>query len=101
MNQMDRVDNAVKLKSVATGFDLTRVREDFPVLCQQPHGRRLVFLDSAASAQKPRPVIDAVRHCYEAEYANVHRGVYWLSERATEAFDGAREKVRSLSLIHI
>ncbi|SVD08575.1 uncharacterized protein METZ01_LOCUS361429, partial [marine metagenome] len=92
---MDRVDNAVKPKSGATGFDLNRVRDDFPVLCQRPHGRRLAFLDSAASAQKPRSVIDAVLHCYEAEYANVHRGVYWLSERATEAFDGAREKVRS------
>ena len=95
MSQMDRVDNSVEPKSVATGFDLNRVREDFPVLCQRPHGRRLAFLDSAASAQKPRSVIDAVLHCYEAEYAIVHRGVYWLSERVTEAFDGAREKVRS------
>jgi cysteine desulfurase/selenocysteine lyase len=60
------------------------------------HGKRLVFLDSAASAQKPQAVIDAERHLYEAEYANVHRGVYWLSQRATDAYEAAREKVRRL-----
>ena len=57
------------------------------------HGQRLAFLDSAASAQKPRAVIDAISHCYEAEYANVHRGVYWLSARATQGYEGARETV--------
>jgi cysteine desulfurase/selenocysteine lyase len=72
-------------------FDLDRVRSDFPILARKMHGQRLVFLDSAASAQKPRAVIDAVRHCYEAEYANVHRGVYWLSARATQRYEGARE----------
>ena len=95
MTKIKRGGSAVKLKSFAGGFDLDQIREDFPVLRQKPHGRKLVFLDSAASAQKPRAVIDAIRYCYEAEYANVHRGVYWLSERATEAFDGARETVRS------
>ncbi len=74
-------------------FDLERVRGDFPILARKVHGQRLVFLDSAASAQKPRAVIDAVRHCYEAEYANVHRGVYWLSARATQGYEGARETV--------
>jgi cysteine desulfurase/selenocysteine lyase len=74
-------------------FDLEKVRSDFPILSRPVHGQRLVFLDSAASAQKPRAVIDAVRHCYEAEYANVHRGVYWLSARATQGYEGAREKV--------
>jgi cysteine desulfurase/selenocysteine lyase len=74
-------------------FDLERVRGDFPILARKVHGKRLVFLDSAASAQKPRAVIDAVRHCYEAEYANVHRGVYWLSARATQGYEGAREMV--------
>jgi cysteine desulfurase/selenocysteine lyase len=74
-------------------FDLERVRSDFPILARKVHGQRLVFLDSAASAQKPRAVIDAVRHCYEAEYANVHRGVYWLSARATQRYEGARETV--------
>ncbi|MGH6931752.1 MAG: SufS family cysteine desulfurase [Dongiaceae bacterium] len=75
-------------------YDLDRVRADFPILRRPVHGHRLVFLDSAASAQKPRTVIDAIRHCYEAEYANVHRGVYWLSERATAAYEGARATVQ-------
>jgi cysteine desulfurase / selenocysteine lyase len=75
-------------------YDLERVRADFPILARPVHGRRLVFLDSAASAQKPQAVVDAVKHCYEAEYANVHRGVYWLSERATLNYEAAREKVR-------
>ena len=77
-------------------FDVTRIRQDFPILSREVHGKRLVFLDSAASAQKPRAVIDAERRVYETEYANVHRGVYWLSQRATEAFEAAREKVRGL-----
>ncbi|MEE8274630.1 MAG: cysteine desulfurase [Alphaproteobacteria bacterium] len=72
-----------------------RARADFPILEQQIYGRPLVFLDSAASAQKPRAVIDAVRHCYEHEYANIHRGVYYLSERTTAAVEGARGKVRA------
>jgi cysteine desulfurase/selenocysteine lyase len=74
-------------------FDLARVRADFPILARKVHGKRLVFLDSAASAQKPRAVIDAVSRCYEAEYANIHRGVYWLSARATQGYEGARERV--------
>ncbi len=75
-------------------YDVERVRADFPIFEQKIYGHPLVFLDSAASAQKPRAVIDAVRRCYESEYANIHRGVYFLSERATEAFEEAREKVR-------
>ena len=74
-------------------YDLERVRADFPILARPVHGRRLVFLDSAASAQKPRAVIDAVRNCYETEYANIHRGVYWLSERATLAYEASRARV--------
>ncbi|HEY7690140.1 MAG TPA: cysteine desulfurase [Dongiaceae bacterium] len=74
-------------------LDLERVRRDFPILAKPVHGKRLVFLDSAASAQKPRAVIDAIKNTYENEYANVHRGVYWLSERATLAFEGARERI--------
>ncbi|MFQ5785099.1 MAG: SufS family cysteine desulfurase [Alphaproteobacteria bacterium] len=75
-------------------FDPYRARADFPIFGQEIYGNRLVFLDSAASAQKPRAVIDAVRHCYEAEYANIHRGVYFLSQRATEGFEAARKKVQ-------
>ncbi len=75
-------------------FDVLRARADFPILEEMVHGHPLVFLDTAASAQKPRAVIDAVRHCYEREYANIHRGVYYLSERATAAFEEARTKVQ-------
>jgi len=87
---------AIRPIAPAQPFDVARIRQDFPILAREVRGKRLVFLDSAASAQKPRIVIDAERHIYEAEYANVHRGVYWLSQRATEAFEGAREKVRQL-----
>ena len=75
-------------------FDVERVRADFPILSKRIYDRPLVFLDSAASAQKPRAVIDAVRHCYEEEYANIHRGVYYLSARATAAYEEARAKVQ-------
>lgn len=78
----------------ARPFDARRARDDFPIFKQKIYGNPLVFLDSAASAQKPRAVIDAVRHCYEREYANIHRGVYYLSERATAAFEDARKKVQ-------
>ena len=74
-------------------FDLERVRADFPILRTSARGRPLVFLDSAASAQKPRAVLDAMQRFYETSYANVHRGVYELSERATAAFEGVRGKV--------
>ncbi len=75
-------------------FDVHRARPDFPILDRKIYGKPLVFLDTAASAQKPAAVIDAVRHCYEREYANIHRGVYFLSERATAAFEDARKKVQ-------
>jgi cysteine desulfurase/selenocysteine lyase len=76
------------------GFNVERIRADFPILSQEVRGRRLVYLDSAASAQKPRAVIDAITHFYTHDNANVHRGVHFLSERSTAAFEGAREKVR-------
>jgi len=82
--------------AASTGFDVERVRRDFPILQQQVHGRPLVFLDSAASAQKPRQVIDAMSEFYRRDYANIHRGVYELSQRATEAFEAARDKVGGL-----
>ena len=76
-------------------FDVARVRKDFPILDSSAHGKPLVFLDSAASAQKPRAVLDAMNGLYTRNYANIHRGVYELSMRATEAFEAAREKVRA------
>jgi cysteine desulfurase/selenocysteine lyase len=83
------------MRPVPQSLDVARIRRDFPILSQTVWGKRLVYLDSAASAQKPRAAIDAERRFYETEYANVHRGVYQLSERATAVYEGAREKVRS------
>ena len=72
------------------------LREDFPILSRDVlEGRPLVFLDNAASTQRPRQVIDAIRDVYEHDYANVHRGIHTLSERSTELYEQAREKVRS------
>jgi cysteine desulfurase/selenocysteine lyase len=81
-------------KEAPSTFDPDRVRADFPILAQPTRGRRLVYLDSAASAQKPQAVIDAERFVYEREYANIHRGLYRLSEQATERYERARETVR-------
>ena len=75
-------------------FDVERVRKDFPVLEQEVRGKPLVYLDSAATSQKPRAVIDAIARYYLADNANVHRGVHLLSERATQAYEVAREKVQ-------
>jgi cysteine desulfurase/selenocysteine lyase len=74
-------------------LDVEAVRKDFPILEQRIRGRRLVYLDNAATAQKPRTVLDALLRYYEQENANVHRGVHLLSQRATEAYEGARAKV--------
>jgi cysteine desulfurase/selenocysteine lyase len=76
-------------------LDAERVRDDFPILSTLSRGKPLVFLDSAASAQKPRAVLDAMQRFYETSYANVHRGVYELSERATQAFEGVRARTAS------
>ncbi len=75
-------------------LDIETVRADFPILHQEVNGRTLAYLDNAASAQRPRQVIDAVSHYYSSDHANVHRGVHTLSQRATDAFEGARAKVR-------
>ncbi len=76
-----------------TNVDWAKVRAEFPILDQQVNGKPLVYLDSAASSQKPRAVLDALRHFYEHDNANVHRGLHELSSRATDAFEGARAKV--------
>ncbi|MBI3781176.1 MAG: cysteine desulfurase [candidate division NC10 bacterium] len=81
------------LRGRPAGFDVERVRQDFPILRQQVHGKPLVYLDSAATSQKPQVVIDAVTRYYQAENSNVHRGIHLLSERATELFEDARAKV--------
>lgn len=78
----------------AAGLDTGRLRSDFPILEQQVHGKPLVYLDNAATAQKPRAVIDAMARFYATDYANIHRGVHTLSERATQAYEDARHAVR-------
>lgn len=75
-------------------YDVQAIRKDFPILSRSVYGKPLVYLDNGASAQKPQVVIDAVSHAYSNEYANVHRGLHFLSNAATDAYEGAREKVR-------
>ena len=77
------------------GYDVARVRADFPALSLQVYGKPLVYLDNAASAQKPKAVLDRLSEAYTSEYANVHRGLHYLANAATEAYEGAREKVRA------
>jgi cysteine desulfurase/selenocysteine lyase len=76
-------------------LDARALRADFPIFEQQFHGKPLAYLDSAASSQKPRQMLEAMTHFYETSYANVHRGVYELAERATEALEHARERCRA------
>ncbi len=75
-------------------FDVQRVRDDFPILRQKVRGKPLVYLDNAATAQKPRAVLDALQHYYAADNANVHRGVHLLSERATQEYEDARARIK-------
>ncbi len=85
------MSTAVKTpQQLHTEFDVYRIREDFPVLAQQVHGKPLVYLDNAATTQKPLAVIDAISHYYRCDNSNIHRGVHALSERATEAYENAR-----------
>jgi cysteine desulfurase/selenocysteine lyase len=79
--------------AVKQGYDVERVRADFPILSMQVYGKPLVYLDNAASAQKPKAVLDRMRKAYESEYANVHRGLHYLANAATEGYEGARETV--------
>jgi cysteine desulfurase/selenocysteine lyase len=78
----------------STGYDVDAIRQDFPILSREVYGKPLVYLDNGASAQKPRQVIDAVTRAYSEEYANVHRGLHFLSNTATDNYEAAREKVR-------
>jgi cysteine desulfurase/selenocysteine lyase len=82
------------LDTVDRKFDVTRIRRDFPVLDQLVHGKPLVYLDNAATSQKPQVVLDAINRYYRMGNANIHRGVHYLSEQATQEYEGAREKVR-------
>ena len=79
-----------------TKLDAGKLRADFPIFEQEIRGKSLAYLDSAVSSHKPRQVLDKLRTFYETSYANVHRGVYTLSELATAEYEGAREKVAQL-----
>lgn len=81
-------------------FDVAAIRRDFPILHQNVNGKPLVYLDNAASSQRPKAVIDAISRYYEHDHANVHRGVHTLSQRATDAYEGARETVRRFINAH-
>lgn len=76
------------------GYDVAAIRGDFPILTREVYGKPLVYLDNAASAQKPQPVLDAMTKAYTQDYANVHRGLHYLSNASTQAFEDARESVR-------
>src|ERR1700741_1398993 len=76
-------------------YDVSRIRADFPILAMQVYGKPLVYLDNAASAQKPKAVLDRLNQAYTSEYANVHRGLHYLANAATEGYEGARETVRA------
>ncbi len=76
------------------GFDVHKIRSDFPILAEKVRGKPLIYLDNAATSQKPRAVIDAISHVYEHDYSNIHRGVHTLSERATAAYEESRQKVQ-------
>ena len=75
-------------------YDVAKIRADFPALAMQVYGKPLVYLDNAASTQKPRAVIDAMVNCMQTGYANVHRGLHYMANAATEGFEGARETTR-------
>jgi len=85
----------VAARDLVAGFDVERVRSDFPILHQRVNGHQLVYLDNAATSQKPKAVIDAIVRYYEHDNANIHRGVHYLSQRATEEFESARKVVQS------
>src|SRR5258708_9705000 len=75
-------------------YDIAKIRADFPALAMQVYGKPLVYLDNAASAQKPAQVLDRMNRAYTEQYANVHRGLHYLANEATEAYEGARESVQ-------
>ncbi|MCP4182860.1 MAG: cysteine desulfurase [Hyphomicrobiales bacterium] len=89
------MDNLSHNSGLNVGFDIEKVRADFPILSRLIHGKPLVYLDSGASAQKPQVVIDAISHAYEHEYSNVHRGLHYLSNATTDAYEKSREQVRT------
>ncbi|PYX82826.1 MAG: cysteine desulfurase CsdA [Acidobacteria bacterium] len=91
----NRLPREFRPSRVHTGFDVEKVRRDFPILAQRVRGKKLVYLDNAATSQKPQVVIDAISRYYEEGNANIHRGVHYLSEHATEEHEAARKTVQN------
>ena len=92
MNDISQTSNLAG-HNVEGGFDVERIRRDFPILSRQVHGKPLVYFDSGASAQKPRAVIDAMTEVLQDQYTNVHRGAHYLSQTLTDRYEGVREKI--------
>jgi cysteine desulfurase/selenocysteine lyase len=95
MKAVHEVTTQEPWKQAPAALDVARIREDFPILKRKVHGKALVYLDNAATTQKPKVVIDSLRTYYTAENSNVHRGIHFLSEQATAAYEGARAKVKA------
>ena len=93
--KLPSTESSVRSRSFDTGFDVERIRGDFPILARDIRGKKLVYLDNAATSQKPRVVLDAISRYYEQENANIHRGVHFLSELATSEHDRARQSVKA------
>src|SRR5579864_4108368 len=93
-NRLPGESRSPQLPHAGVEFDVDTVRSDFPILRQRVHGRALVYLDNAATSQKPQMVIDAIGRYYERDNANIHRGVHFLSEHATEEYEAARRAVQ-------
>lgn len=94
MSAAYQMDSPKTQNDSPSSFDVNRIREDFPILKEQVHGKPLVYLDNAATSQKPQVVIDAITRYYSAENANIHRGVHYLSELATREYEDARVKIK-------
>src|SRR5688500_878401 len=94
MSTIATPSSAAKPSTTSMSFDPLKIRADFPILQSKRNGRPLVYLDNGATTQKPRQVIDALRRYYEAENANIHRGVYHLSQLATNLYEDTRTKLR-------
>ena len=93
--RLPRESRPAHVRDAGAVFDVQKVRDDFPILRRRVRGRTLVYLDNAATSQKPQVVIDAIRRYYERDNANIHRGVHFLSEHATEEYEGARRTVQA------
>lgn len=96
MSTAVKLPREVPVRTSAHGYDVERVRADFPILREKAYGHPLVYLDNAATSQKPKSVMDAIVHYYEHENANIHRGVHYLSQRATDEYEAARKTIQRL-----